>query len=95
MGVFRVTFPATELRVIRYVFSFSQIKLALYRGNNREIPFVGVASVVHYEQSLPMSANHVLIFMFLYSQGVSNSHCRTSVRKGFQNKRQAKNKSTV
>ena len=59
MGVFRVTIPATELRVIRYVFSFSQIKLALYRGNNREILFVGVASVAYYEQSLPMSANHV------------------------------------
>ena len=83
MGVFRVTFPATELRVIRYVFSFWQIKLALYRGNNREIPFVRVASVVHYEQSVPMSANHLQTLktslkLFIFSGGVqlSLSHQR-------------------
>ena len=59
MRVFRVTFPATEIQVIGYVFGFSQIKLAMSRGNNREIPFVGVTStsVVNYEQSLLTSAN--------------------------------------
>ena len=29
-------------------FAFSQMKLALSHGNNREIPFVGVACVVIY-----------------------------------------------
>ena len=28
-------------------------------GNNREIPFVGVASVVNYDETVPMSANRV------------------------------------
>ena len=29
------------------------------RGNKREIPFVGVTSVVHNDESLPASANRV------------------------------------
>ena len=29
------------------------------RDNNREIPIVGVATVVNYDETLPMSANHV------------------------------------
>ena len=31
-------------------FALSQIKLAMSRGNNRVIPYVGVASVVNYEE---------------------------------------------
>ena len=33
--------------------------LAISRGNNREILFVGVTSVVNYDETLPMSANRV------------------------------------
>ena len=33
--------------------------LAISRGNNREIPFVGVASVVNYDETVPMSAIRV------------------------------------
>ena len=59
MGVFRVTFLSTELRVIGYVFCFFVNEIGNFRGNNREIPFVGVASVVNYDETLPMSANRV------------------------------------
>ena len=45
MGAFRVTFLATELRVIGHAHALSQITLAMSRGNNRVIPFVGVARV--------------------------------------------------
>ena len=52
------------------------MKLATSRGNNREIPFVGVASVVNYDETLPMSANRVQFWrrqlkFFIFSE-VSN-----------------------
>ena len=37
--------------------AFWQIRLAMPRANNREIPFVGVARGVNYDKSLPISAN--------------------------------------
>ena len=50
MGVFQITFLDTGLRVIGYVFYFFVNKLAISRGNNRKNPFVGVASVVNYDE---------------------------------------------
>ena len=46
MGVFRVTFLGTELRVIGYVLRFltNKIKLAVSCGNNSETPSVGVTN---------------------------------------------------
>ena len=32
------------------LFALLQIKLAMHRGNNRVIPFVGVACVVNYDE---------------------------------------------
>ena len=58
MGVFRVTFLATELRVIGHPFCFFANKLAMSRGNNRVIPFVGVASVVYYDERVTRASKH-------------------------------------
>ena len=45
MGV-RVTFLATELRVIGYVLWLFANKIGNAHGNNREIPFVRVVIVI-------------------------------------------------
>ena len=58
MGVFRVTFLATELRVIGHAFCFFANKLAMSRGNSRVIPFVGVASVVNYDERVTWASKH-------------------------------------
>ena len=58
MGVFRVTFLATELRVIGHALCLSQMKLAMYRDNNKVIPFVGVARVVNHDERATWTSKH-------------------------------------
>ena len=58
MWAFRVTFLATELPVIGHALCSFANKLAMSRGNNRVIPFVGVARVVNYDERATGASKH-------------------------------------